>query len=90
MAFTGMNIEAIKNVATQLTQQSDALNNVISVVDGQIQTAEQNWHGADATAFADEWNSAHKAALQQAATAIGQMATDATNQASQQEATSNA
>lgn len=88
MAMVGMDVEAIRGVATQLNGQADAIDGVITSIDGMIASAIGVWQGTDAQQFQDWWNSQHKPALMNAREAIAGLASSANNNAAAQEAAS--
>ncbi|RJS45369.1 WXG100 family type VII secretion target [Nocardioides cavernaquae] len=90
MAFVGMSPEAIRQVATGLSNNAESLNSVITTVESAIQEAEANWKGLDSTNFVNDWSGQHKVTLQTATDAISQLSQSANQQADQQETTSNA
>jgi WXG100 family type VII secretion target len=84
----GMDIEAVRQVAQQLQAQADEIENVITAIDQQIQTAGDNWNGTDADNFQAEWTGTNKPNLAQVATAVRELGQKADQQASEQESTS--
>jgi uncharacterized protein YukE len=61
MAFIGMDVEAATgNAQTLQSQGVDAIQNVISALDGLVPQLMSNWRGTDATGFESDWNSTHK------------------------------
>jgi uncharacterized protein YukE len=88
MAMVGMDVEAVRGVATSLNGQADAIDGVITTIDGLITNAISVWQGSDATQFQDWWNSQHKPALMNAREAIAGLAQSANNNASAQETAS--
>ena len=90
MAFVGMSPEAIRSVATGLSNQAESLNSVITTVESAIGEAEANWKGLDSTNFVNDWSGNYKVGLQTATDAISQLSQQANTQADAQEQTSNA
>lgn len=89
MAFThGMNVEAVRGLATKMDGQSSAVSQVISAVDTIVATMSSEWHGTDSTTFAGWWNDQHKPALQKLEGELAGLATSARNNAEEQESAS--
>jgi uncharacterized protein YukE len=88
MAHVGMDVEAVTGLGHQLQSQADAINGVISAVDGIVRQLESVWQGNDARQFAEWWNTQHKPALHNAEEAVRGLGQSALNNASDQAATS--
>lgn len=84
----GMDVDAIRGMATQLDNQANSINSVINAIEGIINQMGESWRGPDATQFQGWWEQQHRPALHAAEAAISGLATSARNNAAQQEATS--
>ncbi len=84
MAQVGMDVEAVTGLGHQLQHQADAINGVISAVDGIVRQLESVWQGNDARQFADWWNTQHKPALHNAEEAVRGLGQSAINNAQEQ------
>ena len=85
----GMNRPVVIEVAGQLNTDHNTLTDIQHNADQSVKTLSENWFGSDATQYASDW-SQHSKTLTQAAEMIAMMSKTATQQASQQESTSQA
>lgn len=88
MVMMGMDPDVVEGIGANLQNQAQAVQSVISAVDGLIGQAEAAWKGADADQFRDAWNSQYKPALNQMNAALTDLGTAAKNNAANQRATS--
>lgn len=88
MAWLGMNDETVAAQGVVLGNQAEAIQQLISKVDQEVQQLKQNWHGEDATKFEAEWTSTHRAELERARTLLTEMRTTIEREVSQQRSTS--
>ena len=87
--FIGANVEELNNLATQLDQnQAGAIEQVMTAVQGMIDTLDSRWKGNDASQFAAEWNGTHRPSLQAAVEALRKAGGDARKNAEIQANTS--
>lgn len=86
--FTGMDIEAVRSLATQLNTKASDIDSLRQQLTSQIESTA--WVGADRERFYGDWTGQYTAALNQVAEGLRTAATCATNNANQQETTSNA
>lgn len=84
MAFEGMDTGEVQSLGHQLQNQGNAIESIVSAVDGLIGTLEGVWKGADATQFVGWWQSQHRPALKSAAEAVTGLGQSALNNAQQQ------
>ena len=61
MTMYGANPEQLSNLGLSLTRQIDAINQVMSAVDGAINAT--TWQGPARERFVEDWNVSFKAAL---------------------------
>ena len=89
MAFEGMDTDQVISISNQLKHQADQINNVIAAINGLVGQLPGVWHGKDATEFESGWNTQHRPALQNAATAVHGLGDSAMRNAQAQINTSN-
>lgn len=85
----GMQRAAVLDVAGQLTQDHAKLMDVLSNATNAVNTTLQNWFGADASNYGQQWQG-HAKHFQAAADMVQAMSKQATEQAGAQESASNA
>lgn len=86
MAFVGMEIEAVRNLARQLTQKAQEIEQIAGNLTKQLSGT--RWEGDDARRFRSEWESNHVRALRTVASALQTASSAATKNAAEQEAAS--
>ncbi len=86
MAFVGMEIEAVRTLARQLTDKANEIEQIASTLTSQLSNT--HWEGNDARQFRGEWESQHVRALKTVSSALQQAASAATKNANEQEAAS--
>ena len=80
--FTGMDIEAVKALATQLNTRADDIRHLMTQLTTQLNNTQ--WVGADASRFQEEWQSQHCVALNSVITGLTDAASRANNNAIEQ------
>ena len=88
MSMTGMDVAAVRDMATKLQQQADEIGHLITTLDGLVNHSQEVWRGKDASDFAGWWHNQHRPALHNAQQAIAGLSQSAKNNASAQEAAS--
>lgn len=83
MAFTGMDVPAVRNLAAQLTAKADEIESIATLLSSQLDGIQ--WVGADADGFRGDWQSTHRTQLHTVATALRDASTRATSNANQQD-----
>ena len=86
MTFTGMDISAVRNLATQMDASAGEIEQIMSKLTSTLEGTQ--WEGADATNFRSEWQGAHCATLRQLSERLKTVATQARKNADEQEAAS--
>ncbi len=85
--FFGMEIDAVRQLATQLQRASDEIEQIMTRLTPEV-TNQSIWRGPDADRFRNDWQSTHVPALRNVAQALGTASTTATTNADQQQSTS--
>ena len=85
MAMIGMDVEAVRQHATQLNGQADQIEHIINAINGLVGQIEGAWQGNDAREFKSQWEGTHRTALHNAEQMIRELVHTANAQASQQE-----
>ena len=88
MAFTGMDIAGVRQLATQLDNSATQIDELQTKLTGTLGNTQ--WDGPDATAFRSEWNEQHSTNLRQLSERLRAVCTQARKNADEQERTSNA
>ncbi len=86
MAFTGMSVEGVRSLASQMDNSAGEIEGIIGKLTGALGGTE--WVGNDATKFRSDWESMHTQALRNVAEQLKATATTARGNADQQEAAS--
>jgi uncharacterized protein YukE len=86
MAFIGMDVDAVRNLANQLNSKADEIDTIMNTLSSQLDGTQ--WVGTDADGFRSDWQGTHRAQLSAVAGALRDAATQATGNASQQDSTS--
>ncbi len=86
--FTGMDIAAVRQLATQMRAKADEIEALMAQLTNQLGGTQ--WVGNDRQAFEGDWNSHHCGALKNVADALRDAAQRADTNAQQQEQTSQA
>ncbi|GIG57806.1 hypothetical protein Lfu02_21780 [Longispora fulva] len=82
-SFIGMDVSAVRSLATQLNSKADEIETISNALSTQLEHVQ--WVGHDAEGFRSEWQGTHRTQLHTVATALRDAATKATNNANQQE-----
>jgi uncharacterized protein YukE len=83
MPMLGMDISAVRGLATQLTAKADEIEQIANTLSGQLDSAQ--WLGADAEKFRGDWHNTYRAQLHNVAGALRDASTRASHNATQQE-----
>lgn len=83
MAFTGMNIEQVRQMAGQMEQAAGEIEGITSKLTSVLDGTE--WQGPDAEAFRGEWQGTHCTTLRQLQDRLREVANQAKQNAMQQE-----
>jgi uncharacterized protein YukE len=86
MSFTGMDIPAVRNLATQLNSKADEIESIANMLSSQLDSIQ--WIGHDADGFRGDWQGTHRTQLHTVATALREASSRASNNANQQETAS--
>lgn len=90
MTMTGMDVELVSGVATQLDGQAAAIGAAAADVDRLVDSAVSQWFGADAQKFVQEWQAQHRPALVTALQALAQLSATAKRNVAEQQLASGA
>lgn len=85
--FTGMDINAVRQLAQQLNTKADAIAQISQQLTSLLQSTP--WVGPDQQRFVNDWQSQHVTALNRVVTGLTDAARVATSNAQQQESASN-
>lgn len=85
--FTGMDIPAVRQLATQMRSKAEEIRSLSQQLTGQLQNTQ--WVGADRDRFTNDWQSQHVASLNRVAEGLEAAAQAADQNAQQQEQASN-
>jgi uncharacterized protein YukE len=83
MALEGMDSEAVRMFANQLTTDADQIETVVNSLTSQLHGVQ--WIGADASRFTDNWDSTYRPQLQAVSNALRDAASVANANVIQQE-----
>lgn len=83
MAFVGMEIEAVRQLATMFGSKADEIDQLANQLTSQLGGTQ--WVGPDASRFRDDWQSSHVPSLKSVSNALRQAQQAATSNANQQE-----
>lgn len=86
MAFWGADVEQLRQLSSQLTQEADEIAVVLSNLVNQL--GNTDWNGLDSEAFRHDWSSTHASALRQIANDLRDAAALTQRSANQQEVAS--
>jgi uncharacterized protein YukE len=81
--FLGMDIAAVRQLATQMTAAANTINDTMTKLTSQLQAAD--WRGPDATKFRNDWQSLHCQHLKSVIQELTDASTRANQNALQQE-----
>jgi uncharacterized protein YukE len=85
-AFSGMNVEQVRHLSSQLTHQADQIHQILTSLTGTLDSTQ--WTGPDSERFRDEWATSHTSGLLQIVSAMQDAAQRAEHNAAEQENTS--
>lgn len=85
--FTGMDIAAVRTLASQLAAKADEIETIANGLTSQLDGVQ--WVGFDADSFRSDWHSTHRSQLHAVSAALRDASTRATANATQQEEASN-
>ncbi len=88
MAFTGMDIQAVRQLATQMRQKADEIEQIKNQLTSALNGAQ--WVGPDQQKFKSEWDGSCTQSLTRVAEVLRQAGQAAEQNAPQQEQASNA
>lgn len=86
MAFVGMDIEAVRQLATQMNNKATVIDNLASTLNNMLNNTE--WTGSDATNFRSNWSSTHMTSLRNVSQALKDAAAAARTNATEQDTAS--
>lgn len=86
MALYGMDIEQVRQLASQLGQKAEQIDQIIQEVSNRL--GGTDWKGPDADKFRNDWQGTLTSQLRNVAQALRDTQNRATQNASQQEQTS--
>jgi uncharacterized protein YukE len=84
--FTGMDIPAVRQLATTMNQKADEIDALRQQLTNQLGNTQ--WVGADRNQFSNDWSGMYTNSLNQVAQGLRDAATRASNNAAEQEAAS--
>jgi uncharacterized protein YukE len=79
----GMDIQAVRNLATQLNSKADEIDSIMNLLTQLLDQA--IWTGPDATTFRNDWHTTHRTQLHAVSTALRDASQRSSQNASQQE-----
>jgi uncharacterized protein YukE len=85
-SFTGMDIPAVRQLASQMTQSASQIRQLLSQLTNQLSGTQ--WVGPDRQRFESEWTGTYVQQLNQVATALEDASQRATQNANEQESAS--
>jgi uncharacterized protein YukE len=84
--FTGMDIPAVRQLSTQMTQSASQIRQLMSTLTNQLNGTQ--WVGPDRSRFESDWSGTYVQQLTQVASALEEAATRANQNATEQESAS--
>ena len=88
MAMIGMDVQQVRELATQFGAKADAIDDIITEITNRLNSTE--WKGFDADQFRTDWNTNLTNDLRKVANALRTAQQQANRNAQDQENTSNA
>ena len=88
MAWLGMNDDEVHAQGNVLHQQAEAIQQLISKVDQEVESLKANWQGEDSRQFEQEWTGTHRPELQKAKKLLEDMKMTIDREVQQQRSTS--
>jgi uncharacterized protein YukE len=86
--FTGMDITQVRNLANTMRTKADEIENIMSQLTNQLKGAQ--WVGPDRQRFESDWDGQYCSSLRNVIQGLQDAATNADQNAQQQEQASNA
>jgi len=86
MSFTGMDVAAVRALASQMTNSASEIQQLANQLTSQLQMA--SWVGPDRERFVSDWQSTHVVQLNQVVNALHEAAQRANQNAQEQETAS--
>lgn len=83
MSFEGMDPQAVRTFAGQLSSDADQIDSIINTLTAQLHGLQ--WVGSDATRFNSDWDGTYRPQLHSVSNALRDAATVANANAAQQE-----
>ncbi len=83
MTFTGMDVEQVRHLSSQLTHQADQIETILVSLTGTLDSTQ--WTGPDSERFRNEWATSHTSGLRQIVSAMQDAAQRAELNAVEQE-----
>ena len=83
MSFTGMDVAAVRSLATQMNHSAAEIQQLANQLSSQLQGA--SWVGPDRERFVSDWQSTHVVQLNQVVNALNDASTRASQNAQEQE-----
>ena len=87
MAFIGMDVEAVRQLATQMDSKATDIDTIMNTLNSTL--GNTDWLGTDATNFRNDWSTVHMVNLRNVANALRNAATAARTNATEQDNASN-
>lgn len=87
MAFIGMDVEAVRQLAIQLDNKATDIDSIMSTLNSKLNSTD--WVGSDATNFRNDWSSVHMTNLRNVSNALKDAAKSARTNADDQDTASN-
>lgn len=85
MALTGMDVEAVRQLAQLLNSKADDIQQTMTQLSQQINNSTSIWIGNDANQFRSDWQGQHVQQLNAVIQGLKDASTKATQNAQQQE-----
>jgi uncharacterized protein YukE len=82
-SFTGMDVQAVRSLASQLAAKADEIDSISNALTSNLHNVQ--WIGNDAEGFRNDWQSTHRTQLHTVSAALRDASTRATSNANQQE-----
>ena len=73
MAFIGMDVEAVRQLATQMDSKATDIDTIMNTLNSTL--GNTDWLGTDATNFRNDWSTVHMVNLRNVANALRNAAT---------------
>ena len=86
MAVWGLDVEQVRNLSSQLRQQADQIQEILSTLTNTLNSTQ--WMGPDSEQFRNEWSTTHTSALRQVINSMHEASQKAQQNAAEQESVS--